>query len=103
MHWQDGELVYKVFSYFKREADAVMLVHDVAKLQERTAEACDISTESVQRIIGEGNVAMSFSVRAICLSFMPVTFNRLCYGTAWLDCTHRFSLPSPLPQETKYP
>jgi hypothetical protein len=45
---QTRELVYKVFSYFKRQADdAGMSVHDVVKAQERTAEACDISIKSV--------------------------------------------------------
>jgi hypothetical protein len=44
-------LVYKVFGYFKREADASMPVHDVAKAQERTAEECEISFRSVQRIV----------------------------------------------------
>jgi hypothetical protein len=38
---QARELVYKVYSYFKRESDAGMPVHDVAKAQERTAEACE--------------------------------------------------------------
>jgi hypothetical protein len=31
LHKQARELVYKVFSYFKREAEAGMQVHDVAK------------------------------------------------------------------------
>jgi hypothetical protein len=35
-------LVSEVCSYFKREEDAGMPVHDVAKAQERAAEACDI-------------------------------------------------------------
>jgi hypothetical protein len=64
--------VYKVFSYFKREADAVMPVHDDAKVQESTAEACDFFTENVQIIISEGNVAMSFCLRVIHLSFVAV-------------------------------
>jgi hypothetical protein len=51
LHRQARVLVYKVFSYFKREADAGMPVHDVAKAQERTAEAYDVSIRSVQRII----------------------------------------------------
>jgi hypothetical protein len=51
------EFVYKVFSYFKREEDAGMPVHDVAKAQGCTTEAWDRSIGSVQRIIGEGNVA----------------------------------------------
>jgi hypothetical protein len=33
LHRQAIELVYKVFSYFKREADTDMPVHDVAKAQ----------------------------------------------------------------------
>jgi hypothetical protein len=55
---QARELVYKVFSYLKREADADMPVHDVAKAQGRTVEACDFSIESVQRIINEGSVTL---------------------------------------------
>jgi hypothetical protein len=34
LHRQARELVYKVFIYFKREADAGMPVHDVAKAQD---------------------------------------------------------------------
>jgi hypothetical protein len=34
LHRQVRDLVYKVFSYFKREADAGMPVHDVAKAQD---------------------------------------------------------------------
>jgi hypothetical protein len=60
--------VYKVFIYVKREADAEMAVHDVAKAQERTAEACDMSIRSVQRIISDGNVAI-----CICLSLSART------------------------------
>jgi hypothetical protein len=67
LHRQATELVYKIFSYFKRETDAGMPVHDVAKAQERTAEVCDTSTRIVQRIISEGSVAV-FS-----LSFSPCT------------------------------
>jgi hypothetical protein len=40
-HRQVRELVYKVLSYFKRETDAGIPVHDVARTQERTAEVCD--------------------------------------------------------------
>jgi hypothetical protein len=36
LHRQARELVYKVFSYFKRETDAGMPVHDVAKAQDVT-------------------------------------------------------------------
>jgi ABC-type proline/glycine betaine transport system ATPase subunit len=62
LHRQARELVYKVFSYFKREENAGMQGHGVAKAQERTAEACDISIKSVQRIISEGNVAICMSL-----------------------------------------
>jgi hypothetical protein len=34
LHRQVRELVYKVFSYFKCEADTSMPVHDVAKAQD---------------------------------------------------------------------
>jgi hypothetical protein len=62
LHRQARELEYKVFSYFKREAYAGMTVNDIAKAQERTAEACDITTGSMQRIISEGNVAIYHSL-----------------------------------------
>jgi hypothetical protein len=62
LHRQAREMVYKVFRYFRREADAGMSVHDVANAQERTAESCDISTAGVQRIINEGNVAVVSSL-----------------------------------------
>jgi hypothetical protein len=68
----------KSFSYFKCEADAGMPVHDVAKAQECTAEACDISNGSVQKIISEGNVA-------ICVFFFlcaPPAFVRVCHFSA---------------------
>jgi hypothetical protein len=39
-----------------------MPVHYVAKAQERSAEACDISIGSMQRIISEGNVAICISL-----------------------------------------
>jgi hypothetical protein len=61
LHRQARESVYKVFSYCKRETDAGMPVHDVAKAQERTAEAWDIRIRSVQRIISEGNAAICIS------------------------------------------
>jgi hypothetical protein len=48
----------KVFGYLKHEADAGMPVHNVAKAQECTAEACNISIGNVQRIISDGNVAI---------------------------------------------
>jgi hypothetical protein len=41
LYRQAKVLVYKVFNYFKHEIDAGMPVHDVAKEQERTAEACN--------------------------------------------------------------
>jgi hypothetical protein len=75
-------LVYKVFSYFKHEADAGMPVHDVAKVQERTSEACNISIGSVQRIISEGNVAICISL-SLCAppAFIPVGHFIRCRGT----------------------
>jgi hypothetical protein len=36
-----------------------MPVHDVAKAQERIAEACDFSIRTLQRIISAGNVEIS--------------------------------------------
>jgi hypothetical protein len=53
-----GRSVYKIFI---SSADVGMPVHDVAKPQECTAEASDISTESVQRI-SEGNIAICISI-----------------------------------------
>jgi hypothetical protein len=44
---QAWELVYNVFSYFKREARAGMPVHDVAKAQELTAVWCAIQALEV--------------------------------------------------------
>jgi hypothetical protein len=54
-------MVYEVFSYFNREASAYVAAHGVARSQERTAEACDMSIETVQRIISERNVAVRAS------------------------------------------
>jgi hypothetical protein len=71
---QAGEAVYKVFSNCKREADTGVPVGDIVKAQERTAEACDTSIGSVQRINGEDNVAICLSLRATRLpSFVSVT------------------------------
>jgi hypothetical protein len=47
LHRQTREMVYKVFSYFKSEADAGTPVHDVAKAEERTADAYDTSIRIV--------------------------------------------------------
>jgi hypothetical protein len=47
LHRQTRELVYKVFSYFKCEADVGMAGHYVSKVRERTVEACDVSLGSV--------------------------------------------------------
>jgi hypothetical protein len=52
-----------MFSYFKHEADASMPVHDVAKPQDHTAETCDISKRTVQRIISEGKSCLNTSGR----------------------------------------
>jgi hypothetical protein len=54
LHRQVRKLVYKVFSYFKREADTGMPVHDVAKPQDRTDVACDIIIGIVPKITSEG-------------------------------------------------
>jgi hypothetical protein len=62
LHRQARELVYNVFSYFKREADAGMPVHDVAKAQKRTAEVQNISIRNEQRVISNGNVAVCISL-----------------------------------------
>jgi hypothetical protein len=51
LHRQTRELVYKLFSYFKCEADTGMPIHDVARVQEHNAEACVIDIAGVQRII----------------------------------------------------
>jgi hypothetical protein len=51
LHRQARELVYKVFSYFKHEADAGMPVHEVAKAQERTAEVCDVALEVYEELL----------------------------------------------------
>jgi hypothetical protein len=50
-----------------------MPVHNVAKAQECTAESCDTSIESVQRIIRKGNVAI-FILLSLCVppAFIPV-------------------------------
>jgi hypothetical protein len=56
--------VYKVFGYFKREADAGMPVHNVAKERECTPEARHSITCVYQIIISEGNVAICISVCA---------------------------------------
>jgi hypothetical protein len=74
-----GPLVY---TYYKHEAGASMPVYDVAKAQERTAQACDFNIEIVQRIISEGNVA-----NVISLSLSPrhppsfVLVTLVSYGT----------------------
>jgi hypothetical protein len=61
------ELVNKVFSYFKREADAGMSIHEATKAQERNAEPCDTSIRNLQRIISEGNLAIFLSPRVTSL------------------------------------
>jgi hypothetical protein len=58
LHTQARELVHIVFTYFKCEADAGMPVHGITKAQKRSAEAYDISIESVQRITSEGKVTI---------------------------------------------
>jgi hypothetical protein len=70
---QARELVYKVFSYFKREADSGLSIHDAAKQQERGAERCDVSIGRVHGIISEGNVAICISRYAPSLSFVSAT------------------------------
>jgi hypothetical protein len=65
LHRQATESVYKEFTYFMREAEVGMPVHDVAKAQESSAKACDISTGSAQRIIREGDVAICISLCAL--------------------------------------
>jgi hypothetical protein len=82
---QARELVYKVFSYFNREADAGMPVHFVAKSQERTGHECNIIIGSVQRIISDGNVAICISSLthslslslSLALSLSPPAFVRV--------------------------
>jgi hypothetical protein len=69
--------VYKLFSYFKREANAGMPVHEIRKVQERTAEACDINIGSVQRIISAGSVTVCLSLSlSLCA---PPTFVRVMH------------------------
>jgi hypothetical protein len=52
-----------------------MPVHDVAKTQQRTAEACDMIIGSAQTIIREGNVAICISLSTrYPPSFVSVTF-----------------------------
>jgi hypothetical protein len=52
LHRQARQLVYKVFSYFKREADAGVPVHDVAKAQEPKTEVCDKRWKSANNYYG---------------------------------------------------
>jgi hypothetical protein len=79
--------VKKEFSCFEREADAGMPVHDVAKAQERIAEACDTSIGSAQR--SEDNVAICISL-SLCAppAFVPA-------GHFTLLCNIRAAVPGP--------
>jgi hypothetical protein len=66
-------LVSFLVGWFKHGADSGIPVHDVAKAQERTAEACDIIIGRVQRIISEGNVAFCIWLSLYASSaFVPV-------------------------------
>lgn len=50
---QAKEIIFRVYRYFRKEADAGRPLTDVARVQERTASACGVSIKTVQRIISE--------------------------------------------------
>ena len=53
LHRQAREMIFRVFNFFKREAEAGMPLCDVARAQERTSGACGVGVRSVQRIVSE--------------------------------------------------
>ena len=59
LHKQAREMVYKVYSYFLREAEELADLPHVAKVQERTASACDVGIRTVQRIVNESNKSLN--------------------------------------------
>jgi hypothetical protein len=51
LYRQVRELVYKVSTYLKHEANASMPAHDVVRSEERAAELCDFALEICKELL----------------------------------------------------
>ena len=61
LHRQAREMIYKVHCYFQREAEKHVDFPHVARVQERTAEACGVGIRTVQRIVNETKQSLDAS------------------------------------------
>jgi hypothetical protein len=66
IHRQAREPVYKVFIYFKREADVGMPVHDVARAQELTDEACEKALEVCKELLARATSQCVYLCLSLC-------------------------------------